>query len=71
MIQRFHLGLQDYKARIHIELNKEPRSIDEAVQEAIIYTETMKNPNHQEDIYYGFNKLINFCKRIKKVGLLK
>lgn len=49
MIQRFLLGLQDYKARIHIELNKEPRSIDEAVQEAIIYTETMKNPNHQED----------------------
>ena len=49
LIQRFLLGLQDYKARIHIELNKEPRSIDEAVQEAIIYTETMKNPNHQED----------------------
>jgi hypothetical protein len=35
--------------RIHIELNKEPRSIDESVQEAIIYTEPMKNPNHQED----------------------
>jgi len=49
LIQRFLLGLQDYKARIHIELNKEPRSIEEAVQETIIYTETMKNPNHQED----------------------
>ena len=49
MIQRFLLGLQDYKARIHIELNKNSRSIDEAVQEAIIYTEKMKNPNHQED----------------------
>lgn len=49
MIQRFLLGLQDYKARIHIELNKEPRSIEDAVQEAIMYTEAMKNPNHQDD----------------------
>jgi hypothetical protein len=48
LIQRFLLGLQDHKSRIHIEMNKEPRRIDKTVQEAIIYTETMKNPNHQE-----------------------
>lgn len=55
LIQKFLLGLQDYKARIHIELNKEPRSINEAVKEAIIYIETMKNPNHQE---YNHKKVV-------------
>ncbi|CAG2241471.1 unnamed protein product [Mytilus edulis] len=49
LLQRFLLGLQDYKARIHIELNKDPQTIEEAVHEVITYSETMKNPNPDEN----------------------
>ncbi|CAC5404230.1 unnamed protein product [Mytilus coruscus] len=49
LLQRFLLGLQDYKARIHIELNKDPQTIEEAVHEVITYSETMKNPNPNEN----------------------
>ena len=49
LIQRFLLGLLDYKARIHIELNREPKTIEEAVEEVVIYTETMKNPQQNEE----------------------
>ncbi|CAC5420027.1 unnamed protein product [Mytilus coruscus] len=49
LLQRFFLGLLDYKARIHIELNKDPETIEEAVQEVITYVETMKNPNQGEE----------------------
>ncbi|CAG2216172.1 unnamed protein product [Mytilus edulis] len=49
LLQRFLLGLLDYKARIHIELNKDPETIEEAVQEVITYVETMKNPNQGEE----------------------
>ena len=49
LLQRFLLGLQDFKARIHIELNKDPETIEEAVHEVITYTETMKNPNQCDD----------------------
>ena len=48
LIQRFLLGLTDFKARIHVELNREPKTIEEAVEEVVMYAETMKNP-HQND----------------------
>ena len=48
LLQRFLLGLQDFKARVHLELNKDPKTIEEAVQEVITYTETMKNPNNED-----------------------
>ena len=51
LLQRFLLGLLDYKARIHIELNKDPETIEEAVQEVITYVETMKNSNQVEENY--------------------
>jgi hypothetical protein len=31
LLRAFFLGLQDDDARVHVELNKEPKSIDEAV----------------------------------------
>ncbi|CAC5404066.1 unnamed protein product [Mytilus coruscus] len=49
LLQMFLLGLQDYKARIHIKLNKDPQTIEEAVHEVITYSETMKNPNPDEN----------------------
>ncbi|CAC5386997.1 unnamed protein product [Mytilus coruscus] len=48
-LQRFLLGLYDYKARINIELNRDPLTIEEAVYEVVTYTETMKNPNSGEE----------------------
>jgi hypothetical protein len=30
------MGLEDNKARVHIELNKDPKTIEEAVQEVTI-----------------------------------
>ncbi|CAC5416354.1 unnamed protein product [Mytilus coruscus] len=49
LLQKFLLGLLVYKARIHIDLNKDPETIEEAVQEVITYVETMKNPNQGEE----------------------
>ena len=49
LLQKFLLGLYDYKARIHIELNKDPQTIEEAVHEVLNYMETMKNPDQTED----------------------
>ena len=33
------MGLEDNKARVHIELRKDPKTIEEAVQEVIAYIE--------------------------------
>ncbi|CAC5369430.1 unnamed protein product [Mytilus coruscus] len=49
LLQRFLLGLYDYKARIHLELNRDPLTIEEAVYEVVTYTKTMKNPNSGEE----------------------
>ncbi|CAC5410263.1 unnamed protein product [Mytilus coruscus] len=40
LLQRFLMGLLDNEARIHIELTKDPKTIEEAVQEVITYRET-------------------------------
>ncbi|CAC5362425.1 unnamed protein product [Mytilus coruscus] len=42
LLQRFLLGLQDYKARIHIELNKDPQTIEEAVHEMKTIKKTVR-----------------------------
>ncbi|CAC5365998.1 unnamed protein product [Mytilus coruscus] len=40
LLQRFLMGLSDNEARIYIELTKDPKTIEEAVQEVITYRET-------------------------------
>ena len=42
------MGLQDYKARIHVELNKDPDTIEEALHEVVAYFETFINPNIED-----------------------
>ena len=64
LLQRFLLGLHDYKARIYIELHREPKSIEEAVQEVTTYMETMKNPNQNEDAFS--RKTVRQIKRNQK-----
>jgi hypothetical protein len=63
LLQRFLMGLEDNKARVHIELNKDPKTIEEAVQEVIAYIEATSYPK-TEDIYYnGRNKRVRQVKR--------
>jgi hypothetical protein len=51
------LGLQDDDARVHVELNKEPKSIDEAVYHVINYAETCRYPRSvDDDTYYNRQK---------------
>ncbi|CAG2199695.1 unnamed protein product [Mytilus edulis] len=40
LLQRFLMGLSDTEARIYLELPKDPKTIEEAVQEVITYKET-------------------------------
>lgn len=54
LLQRFLMGIGNDKARIHIELHKDPKTIEEAVQEVITYMETTKYPQHDEE--QNFNK---------------
>ena len=67
LIQRFLLGLQDYKARIHVELNRDPKTIEEAVEEVIMYNETMKNPNQNDDL--GYKKSVRQVRNTNQKGL--
>lgn len=65
LLQKFLLGLLDYKARIHIELNRDPNTIEEAVYEVLNYTETLKNPNQTED---GKRSSVRQVKKNVKTG---
>lgn len=57
LLRAFFLGLQDDDARVHVELNKEPKSIDEAVYHVINYTETCRYPRSvDDDKYYNRQK---------------
>jgi SpoVK/Ycf46/Vps4 family AAA+-type ATPase len=48
LLRTFLAGLQNNDARIHVELNKEPRTIDEALYHVINYIETCKEPMFEE-----------------------
>jgi hypothetical protein len=57
LLRAFFLGLQDDDARVHVELNKEPKSIDEAVYHVINYAETCRYPRSvDDDKYYNRQK---------------
>jgi len=57
LLQRFLMGLIDNKTRIHIELTKDPRSVEEAVHEVITYLETT-NYSQYDDQVSGRNKRV-------------
>ena len=48
LLRRFLNGLEDDKARFHIDYIKDPSDIDVAVFEAVNFQETRRNPGHQE-----------------------
>ena len=48
LLQRFFMGLADEKARIHVELNREPCTIEEAVQDVLTYEETTNHYSSNE-----------------------
>jgi len=49
LLRQFLVGLQSNDARIHVELNKEPKTIDEAVYYVIHYQETCRYPQESFD----------------------
>ncbi|CAG2239900.1 unnamed protein product [Mytilus edulis] len=55
LLRTFLLGLLDENARIHVELNKEPSSIEEAVYFTVHYQETCRYPNEDFNFTKGFN----------------
>ena len=59
LLQRFVLGLNDYKARVHLELHRDPATIDDAVYEILTYMETMKNPNQLDEIKKSVRQIKN------------
>ena len=52
LLQRFTMGLLDHNARVYLELNKHPKTIEEAIQEVIAYSEAVKRPS-QTNEYSG------------------
>jgi hypothetical protein len=59
LLQRFLLGLNDYKARVHLELHRDPATIDDAVYEILTYMETMKNPNQLDETKKSVRQIKN------------
>lgn len=52
LLRRFLMGLHNNNARMHVELNKEPNTIEEAVHHVVHYFEAARNTNignHQEE----------------------
>jgi hypothetical protein len=65
LLQRFLLGLNDYKARVHLELHRDPATIDDAVDEILTYMEIMKNPNHPDENKKSVRQIKNTPKDLK------
>ena len=58
LLQRFLMGIGNDKARIHIELNNDPKTIEEAVQEVITFMETTKYPQHDDEQYFNKRRFV-------------
>jgi hypothetical protein len=54
------------KARIHIELNKDPKTIEAAVQEEITFMETTKYPQHDDEQYFNKRRFVRQVTRTEK-----
>ena len=57
------MGLADYDARIHIELMRDPQTIEEAVEEALIYMETVKDYKEENNRENGVRQVRTFPDR--------
>lgn len=56
LVSRFLLGLLNEKARLHVELNRDPRTIEEATEYVIEYEEATKYPKAEEYSYEARRK---------------
>ncbi|CAG2212161.1 unnamed protein product [Mytilus edulis] len=61
LLQRFLMGLSDTEARIYLELHKDPKTIEEAVQEVITYKEITSETH--EGINSGKNSKVRQLKK--------
>ena len=53
LVSHFLLGLFDEKARIHVELNTDPKTIEEAVLHDVNYSETTRYPQEGDTHHKG------------------
>ena len=60
------MGIGNDKARIHIELNKDPKTIEEAVQEVITFMETTKYPQHDDEQSFNKRRFVRQVTRTEK-----
>jgi hypothetical protein len=60
------MGIGNDKARIHIELNKDPNTIEEAVQKVITFMETTKYPQHDDEQYFNKRRFVRQVTRTDK-----
>jgi hypothetical protein len=60
------MGIGNDKGRIHIELNKDHKTIEEAVQEVITYMETTKYPQHDDGQYFNKRRFVRQVTRTEK-----
>jgi Flp pilus assembly protein TadB len=60
------MGIGNDKARIHIELNKDPKTIEEAVQEVITFMETTIYPQHDDEQYFNKRRFVRQVTRTEK-----
>lgn len=47
-MSRFQLGLTSEKARVHVELNRDPQTIEEAAEYVLEFEEVTKYPRAEE-----------------------
>ena len=55
-MSRFLLGLMNEKARIHLELNQDPSTIEEATRYVIEFEETTRYPRADYNVNDRYNK---------------
>lgn len=48
-MSRFQLGLTSEKARVHVELNRDPQTIEEAAEYVLEFEEVTKYPRAEEE----------------------
>lgn len=75
LVSRFLLGLSNEKAKIHVELNRDPKTIEEATEYVIEYEEATRYPRAEDESGYMNRRRptrqVNDKSQISSTGTLK
>lgn len=53
-MSRFQLGLTSEKARVHVELNRDPQTFEEAAEYVLEFEEVTKYPRAEEEQQFTY-----------------